>query len=105
MRRPEIIERIKEAADKMRPEVQTILYGSEARGDARPDSDIDLLLLVNTDKKLTYSDKERYMSSLYDIELESGVIISTLIMPKKEWEQRPYPTPFYNNVMKDGITI
>lgn len=105
MRRTKIVERIKVETDKMRPRVETILYGSEARGDARPDSDIDLLMLVNTDNHLTYSDKERIMAPIYDIELETGVIISMLIMPKKEWEQRPFPTPFQHNIIKDGIAL
>ena len=51
MKRTEVVEEIKKAAHKMRPMVQTILYGSEARGDARPDSDIDLLVLVDKDKQ------------------------------------------------------
>jgi hypothetical protein len=29
---------------------------------------------------------------------------STLIMPRKEWENRPFLTPFQYNVNKDGIT-
>lgn len=104
MKRTDVVERIKLVAHKMRPLAQTILYGSEARGDARPDSDIDLLVLVDTDK-LSYSDKDRIIAPFYDIELETGIVISTMIMPRKDWENRPFLTPFQYNVNKEGITL
>ncbi len=88
----------------MSPHVHTILYGSEARGDARPNSDIDLLLLVDADK-LSYDDKDRIIAPFYDIELDTGIVISTLIMPRKEWENRPFLTPFQYNVNKEGIAL
>lgn len=104
MRRTAIVEKIRSEAHKLRPQVQTILYGSEARGEARPDSDIDLLILVDKDK-LTYNDKDKIAAPFYEIELNTGVIISTLIMPRREWENRPFLTPFQNNVNREGIAL
>lgn len=104
MSRTGIVDRIKAVANAMKPHVQTILYGSEARGDAREDSDIDLLVLVDADK-LSYEEKDRIIAPYYDIELETGIVINTLIMPRKEWENRPFPTPFYINVTNEGIIL
>ena len=50
MRREHIVNQIREIVHRVAPTAKTILYGSEARGDAREDSDIDLLVLLDNDK-------------------------------------------------------
>jgi len=104
MKRAKIIHLIKKKIKETSPDADIILYGSEARGESRPDSDIDILILVNTEY-LSFKDKSRITDAVYDLELETGVLISPLVYTKRQWENRPFKTPFYINVMNEGITL
>lgn len=104
MNHPEILNSIREIIKREAPDAKVLLYGSEARGDTHNDSDIDLLILLNKDK-ISLEDEEKITYPIYLLELKSGVLISPIVIPKKNWENRPFKTPFYINVMNEGIEL
>jgi len=79
-----------------------ILYGSRARGDERPDSDIDILIILKDD--FNYSKMLRLSSDLAaSLSLENDVVISRAFVSKEQFEQRQ--TPFLMNVHREGIPV
>ncbi len=99
-----IVKLIKTTVNKTEPGATLILYGSYARGDQGNDSDLDILVIVDK-KKITRQDQKRIKYPLYDIEFETGTIISPIVFSKKEWELKHRKTPFYENISREGIIL
>lgn len=85
------------------PKADVILYGSRARGDERPDSDWDILILTNNAADLVT--ERKFRNKLYDLELETGEALSVFVYSKNDWQTKQRITPFFDNVSQEGIRI
>jgi len=85
------------------PNEKLILFGSQARGDARPDSDWDLLLLLNK-QEITLEDEWRYAYPFTKLGWNYGTYVSVKLYSEDDWEKRNF-TPFYKNINTEGINI
>lgn len=103
MRRPDKISIIKAVLNRVAPMAEVILFGSEARGEAHSDSDFDLLILTPT--KLTYHEERAITDPLIDLFWDQDIDVSPIVYSRSEWENRPFETDFYRNVMREGIRL
>jgi len=82
---------------------EVTLFGSAARGDAQPDSDADVLVLV---RRLTYSLWAKIVGLASDVSAEHGVYVSATVMSLTRWNQhRRADTLLYRNISSQGVRL
>lgn len=82
---------------------QIVLFGSRARGDNKPWSDYDVLLIVDRrDQAL----KDRIYDSVVEIQADMGCDLSLKIVSEIEWnKRRAQGSRFASNVAREGIIL
>ena len=99
-----LLERVKSTVTRLLPDAQVILYGSRSRKDAGPESDWDFLVLTDSSVEDSLIDSIRHQ--LYEIEWETGEILSAIIRNRKEWNSPPLlDTPFHMNIENEGMSL
>lgn len=86
------------------PVTRVILFGSKARGEDQPDSDIDLLVLtscpVSSKLRATVSDR------LADINLQNDVLLTSVVVSEQDWSSGLIRYMLiHDEVEKDGCEI
>jgi predicted nucleotidyltransferase len=102
--RAQCLRRIKAAVRMVEPDAEVWLFGSQARGDARPESDWDVLILL--DGPVDDEREKTLRRRLFDLELDAGEAISPVIHSRAEWSSSPLNiTPFHKHVNEEAIQL
>jgi predicted nucleotidyltransferase len=82
---------------------QVLIYGSKARGEAGPDSDLDVLLIVHDEA----ADRKHEMRDIgYLLDPYGKVLPSIMAYTELEWEaRRKSGSPFRKNVERDKVRV
>ena len=99
-----ILSSIRALGAKVLPEgARLILFGSQARNDARDDSDWDLLILLNK-PRVELKDYDEVAFPLRQLGWELGEMVNPILYSFADWEKQSI-TPFYHNVTRDSIRL
>ena len=95
----DFLQAVKRSVHEIDPQAEVWLFGSRARGDARPDSDWDFLILTALD--MSKGKRWQFSDHLTDLSVASGQVISSVVYPQKD-QARLRVTDLYQNVTREG---
>lgn len=104
MDRKDFLREIRDKIHKLEPKAEIYLFGSRARGDFNINSDWDVLV-ISPQKKIKFDYEISLREPLFNLELETGELISLIIYTSEDWETKKSISPLFNNVLKEGVKI
>ena len=79
------------------------VFGSRARGDTQPDSDLDVLVEIDV-AHVPFADKQRLRRVATELSIASGIVISLLVVDQGILAERGDFSVF-RNVREEGIAV
>lgn len=83
--------------------VRIVLYGSEARGTATPESDIDIAVFLNG--RLTPRQEDLLSELIVDLDLKYDRVFSVVDIDQQTYMMWRAAMPFYQNVDREGVVL
>ena len=99
----EVVEAILAVPTMRENAVKIILYGSVARGDDTPESDVDIALI--TREKMSYQVHEKLNEIMGDFLYDYNKLFAVTDFTNNFFMEWKDIIPFYSNVEKEGITL
>ncbi|MFB6145293.1 MAG: nucleotidyltransferase domain-containing protein [Candidatus Nanohaloarchaea archaeon] len=102
--KPEIKEYTERVKDYLGDRLEKIIiYGSYARNEQLPGSDVDIAIIVTEKRK---NDRKHVFELGKDFLLEKNIVFSPRVFEKEEFERKvKQGYGFYKNVYKEGIEV
>ena len=102
--KPNELEALRKLKDALARDFQLVelrLFGSKARGDSDPESDIDVLIIL---KDINREIRKRVSVLCCDLSIDHHVVITPILYSLSEFNSgRTRVTPFYRNVEREGV--
>ena len=103
----EVVDRFAEVAKRIYGTKlqEIILYGSCARGDFENDSDIDILILLDSPLESISSERKRILDVSDKLDLDYDVVIAPVVQNYALYQKYIPVSVFYQNVEREGVKI
>ncbi len=82
--------------------VNVILFGSQARGDATPESDIDVMIVLK-DEVNPFAEIDRTGRIASELSLKYDTLVSRTFLSEQEYRQKQ--SSFLFNVRREGVFV
>jgi predicted nucleotidyltransferase len=82
---------------------RVILFGSRARGDAEPDSDIDVMIVLKQRVEDRGAERERYMNVAADLSLKYDAVIMPFLTDMRTLAASDFS--LFENVRREGVAV
>ena len=82
---------------------EVILYGSCARGDFSPDSDIDVFVLMDVPQDRLPEEQSRVMDAADRLDLAYDVVLTPVLQTVKNFTRYLPVSQFYQTIRDEGV--
>ena len=100
----EVLRRLKHSIEGRVRLSKMILFGSRARGDADPDSDMDVLVVL--DGPVSKQSRRIVSDKAWEVGFDSGIVVVPIVVSRDSWEKGPERVSLLATaVREEGVSI